>query len=560
MQIDWAVIGWLVRLVGDFFGERAQRQWYEGRQFGLVVDAGSSGTRLAVYSWRLDVGGGTGLVRIERAFAGAPHDASLRAVVPGLSSLAAVCSAAAANATDANAADACFGAVAAHLAPLLEFARAAVPAALHATTPFFLLATAGLRLASRDTQRRMLAAVSAAVRQNSVFAVRDVRVIDGDEEGLYGWLAVNYLTKALSQSNGGRSFGFMDMGGASTQFAFVPTKEDLDGHLASSTSDYNDNSLHTVQLKTLDGAVLSYTVFVSSFLGFGVNEARRRYVHGLAQDWGLLDDDHSENPADSLINRDKSILIQDILNTTSTTTTTTTTTTSATLHQQQEETAVHIFDPCLPENLILKSDTHIQKILATSSNYTQKFHLIGTGSLPQCLASLHPYLRKSLPCQPAHQKQQPSCLFAGISAPLTDFSQHRFIGVSEYYYTPATFVPNKMSAEGGPVAYNFGAFVKNAEQRCATTYDRIWTTHVLQHGLVAAGSVEEERMQMQCFKSAWVLEVLHDGFGIPRDLQKQHFDGSGGQESGKSGSDHGKSNSGLGGATFESLNEIDGFK
>jgi Golgi apyrase len=106
-------------------------------------------------------------------------------IQPGLSSLA--------TAETAN--------VDEYMRPLIEFAKSSVPPSLHHKTSFYLMATAGMRLISRDQQHSILSSVCDAVRQQSHFILssceEQVSVISGADEGLYGWIAVNYLMKRL---------------------------------------------------------------------------------------------------------------------------------------------------------------------------------------------------------------------------------------------------------------------------------------------------------------------------------------------------------------------------
>lgn len=46
------------------------------------------------------------------------------------------------------------------------------------------------------------------------------RVISGEEEGVFGWITVNYLASTLVPQ-GGTTLGALDLGGASTQITFV---------------------------------------------------------------------------------------------------------------------------------------------------------------------------------------------------------------------------------------------------------------------------------------------------------------------------------------------------
>ena len=69
------------------------------------------------------------------------------------------------------------------------------------------------------------------------------------------------------------SIGFMDMGGASTQIAFVPSsKEQITKH---------KEDLSTVTLRNINGETQTWDLFVATWLGFGANEARKRFLNQL---------------------------------------------------------------------------------------------------------------------------------------------------------------------------------------------------------------------------------------------------------------------------------------
>ena len=105
-------------------------------KYGIVFDAGSSGSRIHVYSWRVGGGG--------------PKDAfdligdDLLKKKPGLSAYKEKTAEAGSSLTE-----------------LLNHARAKIPAALHAETPIFLMATAGLRMVGEKAKDEILASVCA---------------------------------------------------------------------------------------------------------------------------------------------------------------------------------------------------------------------------------------------------------------------------------------------------------------------------------------------------------------------------------------------------------------
>jgi len=74
---------------------------------------------------------------------------------------------------------------------------------------------------------------------------------------LFGWLAVNYLTGKLAESNVSDSYGAMDLGGASVEISFVPQ--------------YPPPSTNHIPLQV--GKVI-YDTYAYSYLGYGNDQAR----------------------------------------------------------------------------------------------------------------------------------------------------------------------------------------------------------------------------------------------------------------------------------------------
>ena len=374
-------------------------------------------------------------------------------------------------------------AVGAYLRPLLSHARDHIPPSLHKDTPLFLLATAGMRLKSPQQQAQILQETCRFLSMHSNFKIEEssesgpcgssVRIITGEEEGLFGWIAVNYLMDGFTGSSEDRTtYGFLDMGGASTQIAFEPSLE----------NQRKTNNLVDVRLRLLGGEEIHHKVFVTTWLGYGTNQARERYVGKTITEYdsSLLEDENEE-----------------------------------------EDTQHRVPDPCLPKGLVL-TESPVHATTPASAHLMKSHQLIGTGSFEECLKQTASLLNTSQPCPDS------PCLMNGVHVPPIDFSVSHFIGVSEYWYSS-----EHIFGLGG--AYDVVQYERAASEFCSNTWNGIlkeheesWKRHrlggdgeVVEGGkIVGAGKwgrqVEISRLQMQCFKAAWVVNVLHEGIKMPR--------------------------------------------
>ena len=114
-----------------------------------------------------------------------------------------------------------------------------------------------MRSLPTEKQQAIYTGVQHFVHNHYAFSLRndDVRTITGIEEGLYGWLDVNYLLHNFKPQ--ATTVGSLDMGGASTQIAFETT----DTH-------HPDNEIVITLNQT------PHRVFSQSFLGLGQNQIR----------------------------------------------------------------------------------------------------------------------------------------------------------------------------------------------------------------------------------------------------------------------------------------------
>lgn len=128
------------------------------------------------------------------------------------------------------------------------------------SVPLYFYATAGMRLQSQPRQEQLYSLISNWFQQQTSWQLIEAKTITGQDEGLYGWLAVNYQLNTLSGEK--PPVGVLDMGGASVQIAF-PVKKKL-------TQESN--------FKSIDLYGHHYDLFIHSFLGLGQNELAHQFL------------------------------------------------------------------------------------------------------------------------------------------------------------------------------------------------------------------------------------------------------------------------------------------
>lgn len=114
-----------------------------------------------------------------------------------------------------------------YLDPLISFAQTKLSDFAH-ETPIYFRATGGMRSLEITEQKHVLRAVENYFGKAGFKNVL-ASVLSGTDEGIYAWIAVNYLLKKLSQENPLDTLGVLDMGGASTQTTFVPVNTPVHG-------------------------------------------------------------------------------------------------------------------------------------------------------------------------------------------------------------------------------------------------------------------------------------------------------------------------------------------
>lgn len=430
--------------------------------YGIVIDAGSSGSRLHIYKWLLPEYIKSHLADHQELLSSVPHIISSpnwnKKITPGLSFYG--------KQLDKIWHD--------HLLPLVEFAQTIIPVTQIKKTPIFIQATAGMRLLPNKQQSKIINTVCSSLQKNSDFLMKNcqqqVQIIDGETEGIYGWLSLNYLANKFNNfrtdEDVHKSLGFMDMGGASTQIAFVPSNK------AEVTKHKDDLSL--VNLRSINGDLQSWNVFVSTWLGFGANQARRRYLKNLASlySYGIEDNDNEDSDDEDEDNKVS--------------------------QKKKTKKTRNLNDPCSPKGLSV--DTEING---------RMYNIKGIGDYDMCLKEQYPLLLKNLPCT------DDPCLFNGVHVPHIDFEHDKFVGISEYWYTI-----NDIFNLGG--TYSFQQFNQQLKQFCESN----WQDEIIKNfNDNKFNGIKLDYLKDSCFKGSWVINVLHEGFDLPRiDFEKDEKD------------------------------------
>ena len=231
-------------------------------QYALMIDAGSTGSRIHVY--RFNNCGPTPELEDEVFKMTEKREGG-----SGLSSYS----------HDEEAA-------AKSLDPLMDVAVQNVPDKLKACTPVAVKATAGLRKLGTERSDAILKAVRRRLETQYPFPVISeerggVEVMDGKDEGVYAWITTNYLLGKIGGPDKSPTAAVFDLGGGSTQIVFQPTfKQSVHGGMPETLQEGD----HKYDL-SFGGR--EFTLYQHSYLGYGLMEARNN-LHRLVVE-GLYD-------------------------------------------------------------------------------------------------------------------------------------------------------------------------------------------------------------------------------------------------------------------------------
>ncbi|QOU20365.1 hypothetical protein BRETT_005021 [Brettanomyces bruxellensis] len=441
----------------------------------VVLDAGSTGTRVYVYTY-LDAGymvkhellsGGKAITGIEIA-GNLPYvhqDSGYwsKKTRPGLSSFK----------KDIKK----YGDSTEHLASrigkkslkkLLSRARKVVPKDQQYRTPIFLHATAGVRLLDASDQEALMSATCYYIKTHSNFYLPDceshVRVIDGEEEGLYGWITLNYLLGKM-RADEERQVGFLEMGGASTQMCFEPQENEIAEH---------EKSLMGLRLGTVGVTEpeMKFKVYSHSFLGYGLRQMHLDYLKMLIGQNSVSGEEGSD-----------------------------------------EKSTIQIEDPCAPGGYRTKVELE-----------SKKCKVVGSGNEEKCRELVYKAFAiketTGEECSAEEQKEVSKCL---LSENMPDFSfdYENFFGVSGYWDTISELLdlenegkdPSKTEFQKYGKIYSYPEIEKEVSKVCSLNWEQLKDYR----------DEDEDELADLCFRSTYIVNLLHNGLGLRRDNSSDSF-------------------------------------
>ena len=226
-------------------------------QRSLLIDAGSTGSRLHFYQWSTN-----SLLNRGVSYPATSEEWTV-GIQPGLSSF---------NSNQIES-------ISTHLKYLIDHAKQRL---VHekrswASYRIYLMATGGMRqlpLVEREGIMTTIRDVLSNKTLSPFLFERDfARIISGEEEAVFAWLTANYLRGNLKEKEGimalESSIGTLDMGGASTQIAFYVPDEDI------------LESLFPLNLGP-SSTLKRIHLYAKSFLQFGHISARQRHFVDMA--------------------------------------------------------------------------------------------------------------------------------------------------------------------------------------------------------------------------------------------------------------------------------------
>ena len=342
-----------------------------------------------------------------------------------------------------------------------------VPIEQHYRTPVLFHATAGLRALDPDLQSKILDKICVYFTDHTDFYFPDcashVNILDGDVEGLYSWITLNYLMMDNHTiQDRASTYGLLELGGGSAQICFQP-----------SPAETEKRSVQLINLQ-LDQ---NYQLFSTSFLGYGLNQFHHDYLLYLIQKSSL-----------SVATADAAGSVED------------------STYKSSE-----IFDPCLPKEY---SDTF------TFNSHQYVLH--GSSDFQQCIDNIYSIIGdndeqcKSLlvPEDDSTTIKVSKCMVSPIM-PKFSLDKDNFIAISGYWDAVTQLLDftdqNKDIVVSNSVVYHPEIFTETVERICNMDF----TSLQQYEDNDSRRRFSTDEITNLCFKSSYIAALLHSGYGLP---------------------------------------------
>lgn len=176
-------------------------------EYGVVIDAGSTGNRVLVFRWQHHQSRKTEMTQIETLLKQKfkPSLDELDDDEAGLKKI---------------------------VQSMIEAAKNTVPEELQSATAIYFFATAGMRLVIEAKANKLFDHLDDWLSNNTFSPFRyergfGARILSGEEEAAFMWISVNSLLGIFEPGNKKQTTGIIELGGASTQIAFDPVGQQL---------------------------------------------------------------------------------------------------------------------------------------------------------------------------------------------------------------------------------------------------------------------------------------------------------------------------------------------
>lgn len=361
-----------------------------------------------------------------------------------------------------------------------------VPIEQHSRTPILFHATAGLRALDPNLQSKILDKICVYFKEHTDFYFPDcashVNILDGDVEGLYSWITLNYLindNRWLGDS-ASSSYGVLELGGGSAQICFQPSPEETDKH-----------SVQLVNLQ-LDR---NYQLFSTSFLGYGLNQFHHDYLLHLIQAY-------TTSAADPAVAADADA--------------TASTLDGGAYKSSHYGYSPQILDPCLPKDYSnsFTFNNH-QYILQGSSNFQQcltNIYLVIGDNDEECRS----LFTSSDNAGDSNPIKVSKCMLTSIM-PKFSLDKDNFIAISGYWDAVTQLLDftgqQKDTVVSNSVVYHPEIFTPTTEKICNMDFSQLLEYKSSENG----DRFSHNEISNLCFKSSYISALLHSGYGLPLD-------------------------------------------